>query len=176
MKVSIRPAILLAALAIGFSPPASAHEETVGKLKIGHPWVRAAAAGTPETYACIIEIKNEGDEPERLLGATLEAAGTGVLYEITETSGKATSRKLEKGLVIEPHGSIELTPSTYQIRFGKVTKALDDGSMANGTLVFEKLKSVPIEFMVEPDETAPKEDASSGEEAHSSHHEHKHHE
>ena len=30
--------------------------------------------------------------------------------------------------------------------------------MVNGTLVFEKLHSVPVEFMVEQDETAPKED------------------
>jgi hypothetical protein len=28
----------------------------------------------------------------------------------------------------------------------------------NGTLVFEKLHSVPVEFMVEEDDTAPKED------------------
>jgi len=31
--------------------------------------------------------------------------------------------------------------------------------MVNGTLVFEKLHSVPIHFMVEQDDTAPKEDA-----------------
>jgi hypothetical protein len=28
----------------------------------------------------------------------------------------------------------------------------------NGTLVFEKLHGVPVEFMVEEDDTAPKED------------------
>ena len=31
-------------------------------------------------------------------------------------------------------------------------------TMVNGTLVFEKLHSVPVEFMVEEDDTAPKED------------------
>jgi hypothetical protein len=36
----------------------------VGKLKIGHPWVREAAEGAPGTYSCIIEIQNDGDEPE----------------------------------------------------------------------------------------------------------------
>jgi hypothetical protein len=30
--------------------------------------------------------------------------------------------------------------------------------MVIGTLLFEKLHSVPIEFMVEQDDTAPKED------------------
>jgi copper(I)-binding protein len=54
----------------------------VGRLKIGHPWVREAAEGALGTYSCIIEIQNDGDEPERLLGATIEGAGTGVLYKL----------------------------------------------------------------------------------------------
>ena len=56
------------------------------------------------------------------------------------------------------HGSIELPPTAYQFKFGKITKAIVADTMVNGTLVFEKLHSVPIEFMVEEDDTAPKED------------------
>jgi hypothetical protein len=37
------------------------------ELKIGHPWVREAAEGAPGTCSCIIEIQNDGDEPQRLL-------------------------------------------------------------------------------------------------------------
>ena len=88
----------------------------VGKLKIGHPWVREAAEGAPGTYSCIIEIQNDGDEPERLLGATIEGAGPGVLYKLTENNGHFTSRPFEDGLVIKPHGSIELPPTEYQFR------------------------------------------------------------
>jgi periplasmic copper chaperone A len=109
-------------------------------------------------YSCIIEIQNDGDEPERLLGATIEGAGTGVLYKLTENNGHFTSRPFEEGLVIKPHGSIELPPTAYQFKFGKITKAIVADTMVNGTLVFEKLHSVPIEFMVEEDDTAPKED------------------
>jgi periplasmic copper chaperone A len=149
---------LAAALTIGVSSPGSAHQVVVGKLKIGHPWVREAAEGAPGIYSCIIEIQNDGDEPERLLGATIEGAGTGVLYKLTENNGHFTSRPFEEGLVIKPHGSIELPPTAYQFKFGKITKAIVADTMVNGTLVFEKLHSVPIEFMVEEDDTAPKED------------------
>jgi hypothetical protein len=166
MRISMKQAALFATLAIGFAVPALAHEEVAGKLRIGHPWVRAAAEGAPDTYACIIEIKNEGNEPERLLGGSLEAAGKGVLYEIIEKDGHFTSRKVEEGLLIKPHGSIELTPTTYQIRFGKVTKPLVEGETATGTLIFEKMKNVTVTFMIEPDETAPKEDKG---DAHSGH-------
>ncbi len=151
--------ILIAAFAfaIGAAAPAAAHQETAGKLAIGHPWVRAAEAGAPGTYACIIEIKNDGDEPETLLGATVDGAGKGIIYQITEKDGKFSSKAVDHGLVIPAHGSIDLSPDTYQIRFGNVTKTLAEDTMVEGTLVFEKLKSVPVHFMVEQDDTAPKE-------------------
>ena len=88
--------------------------DVVGKLKIGHPWVREAAEGAPGTYSCIIEIQNDGDEPQRLLGAIIEGAGTGVLYKLTENNGHFTSRPFQEGLVIKPHGSVELPPTAYQ--------------------------------------------------------------
>jgi len=165
MKVSISAIALAAALAIGLVSPGSAHQETAGNLKIGHPWIRAAAAGAPSTYACVIEIKNDGDDPETLLGATVDGAGTGVLYHIIEKDGKFSSKIAEHGLLIKPHGSIELSPGTYQIRFGKITKALTEDSMVDGTLVFEKLRSVPVHFMVEPDDTAPKEEPAAGQDS-----------
>jgi periplasmic copper chaperone A len=159
MKVAISAIASAAALAIGLVSPGSAHQESAGNLKIGHPWIRAAAAGATGTYACIIEIENDGDESETLLGATVDGAGTGILYQILEKDGKFSSKIVEHGLVIKPHGSIELPPTTYQFKFRKVSKALIEDTMVNGTLVFEKLHSVPIHFMVEQDETAPKEDA-----------------
>lgn len=149
---------LTVTLAMGVSSPGLAHQVVIGKLKIGHPWVRKAAEGEPGTYSCIIEIQNDGDEPERLLGATIEGAGAGVLYKLTEKDGHFSSQPFTEGLVIKPHGSIELPPTAYQFRFRKITRALVADTMVDGTLVFEKLHSVPVEFMVEEDDTAPKED------------------
>ena len=164
MKVSISAITLAAALAIGLASPGSAHQETAGNLKIGHPWIHEAAADAPSTYACIIEIENDGDEPETLLGATVDGGGTGVLYQIIEKDRKFSSKIAEHGLLIKPHGSIELPPDKYQFKFGNVTKALIADSMVDGTLVFEKwgiLFNVPIHFMVEQDDTAPKEESRS---------------
>ncbi len=165
VKISISAIILAAALAIGLAFPGSAHQETAGKLKIGHPWIREAVAGARSTYACIIEIENDGDEPETLLGATVDGAGTGVLYQIIEKDGHFSSKIAEHVLLIKPHGSIELPPDKYQFKFGKITKALIADSMVSGTLTFEKLHSVPIHFMVEQDDTAPKEDAAPGQDS-----------
>jgi periplasmic copper chaperone A len=158
MKIWIAVFAAAFGFAIGHVTPASAHMETAGKLKIGHPWVRATPAGGASTYACIIEIKNEGDEPETLLGASVEGAGKGVIWQIIQKDGKFTSKPVEHGLVIPAHGSLELSPETYQIRFGKVAKALVEDTTVAGTLEFEKLKSAKINFAVEADDTAPKEE------------------
>jgi hypothetical protein len=159
MKVSVSPIIASLALTLATFSPGAAHQVAVGKLTIGHPWVHEAAEGAPGTYSCIIEIHNEGDEPDRLLGATIEGAGTGVLYKIIETNGHFTSQPFPEGLAIPAHGSVELSPTTYQFKFGKITKALEADTEIEGTLVFEKLHSAPVTFMVEQDDTAPKEDA-----------------
>jgi periplasmic copper chaperone A len=161
MKFSISAFALAFALSLGLAASGSAHQEVAGNLKIGHPWVREAPAGASGTYACIIEIKNDGNEPETLLGATVDGAGTGVIYQIIEKDGKFSSKPVEHGLVITAHGSIELTPTTYQIKFGKIAKDLTEDSMVDGTLVFEKMHSVPVHFMVEQDDTAPKEESAS---------------
>ena len=107
-------------------------------------------AGASSTYAGVVEIKNDGDEPETLIGATVEGAGTGVLYQIIEKDGHSSSKVVPHGLLIKPHGSIELSPTTYQFKFTKITKPLSKDSTVNGTLVFEKMHSVPVHFMVEP--------------------------
>ena len=77
---------------------------------------------------------------------------------MTENNGHFSSRPFEEGLVIKPHGSIALPPTEYQFKFGKITKSLVADTIVDGTLVFEKVHSVPVEFMVEEDDTAPKED------------------
>jgi copper(I)-binding protein len=175
MKVSVSSIVASLALVIALSSSGAAHQVVVGKLKIGHPWVHEAVAGAPGTYSCIIEIHNDGDEPERLLGATIEGAGTGVLYKIIENNGHFTSQPVPEGLVIPAHGSVELSPTTYQLKFGKITKTLEADTEVDGTLVFEKLHSAPVVFMVEQDDTAPKEDAPLAEGEHSKHeHDHTH--
>ena len=83
----------------------------------------------------------------------------GVLYQIIEKDGHFSSKVVLHGLLIPPHGSIELSPTTYQFKFTKITKSLGKDLTVNGTLVFEKMHSVPVHFLVEPSDTGPKGEA-----------------
>jgi copper(I)-binding protein len=48
-----------------------AHELVFGTLKIEHPWVASTDAKTRETTGYVIEIQNDGKEPDRLVGASV---------------------------------------------------------------------------------------------------------
>jgi hypothetical protein len=61
MKFSLSTFALTAGAVLGLTSPLSAHQETAGNLKIGHPWIREAKAGYVSTYCGIIEVKNDGD-------------------------------------------------------------------------------------------------------------------
>jgi len=155
MKASlIQFAVMAATLAM--ASVGLAHEEVADKLKIEHPWVRAASSGARSTIGGVFEIKNDGDEPETLLSATVEGAGSGVLCQIVGTGEHTSLKPLHGGLVIKPHASLDLSSNTYQFQFSKITRALVRDATVNGTLVFEKLHSVPVHFVVEPGDAAPK--------------------
>src|SRR5690606_18471208 len=62
---ALATALLLACAAV---PQVMAHEYEVGQLTVIHPWARASA-GTAKTGAVYFSIRNNGDAPERLLGA-----------------------------------------------------------------------------------------------------------
>ena len=151
-------AILVASVCCATRDVARAHEHIVGKLKIEHCWVRAAEAGSTFTTAYAIEIVNDGDTADRLIGGSLEKAGTGILRGIVEVNGKKEMRPVDTGLTINPHSSIELVPGQKQIFFDGLKSELKEGEHARGTLVFEKAGTVPVEFMVEPSAAASDDD------------------
>jgi len=121
MKVSVFADIVSLALAIAMFSPASAHQVVVGKLKIGHPWVHEAAEGAPGTYSCIIEIHNDGDEPERLLAPRSKARARRIVQADREQRSfyVATFRRRSRH-----SGAWERRAVAHHlsIQFGKITK------------------------------------------------------
>jgi periplasmic copper chaperone A len=155
------PMILTRTLALGalfviaLQPPqAVAHEQTIGALKVAHAWVRATTASEKVTLGYAIEIANTGKTADRLLGASLEAAGEGELRSVNLDTGSPKATPIAGGLVIEPGKSIALAPGSVHLHFSPVKSPLAAGSIAKGMLWFEKAGKVAVDFMVEPAELA----------------------
>jgi copper(I)-binding protein len=140
--------ILASALLIAAALPASAHDYTVGALKIGHPWTRATPAGA-KVAGGFLTITNTGTAPDRLLSAAAEPAGLVEIHEMAMDGGVMKMRALPKGLEIRPGETVTLKPGGYHIMFLDIRQRFREGEKVRGELAFEKAGRITVEFNVE---------------------------
>jgi len=140
--------VLASALLIFTAAGAFAHEFKIGAIEIIHPWSRATPGGA-KVAAGYLVIKNEGAEPDRLVGATAEVAGSALLHEMAMTDGVMTMRLVTGGIVIPAHGEVALKPGSYHLMLEDLKQPLKEGESFKGTLTFEKAGTVDVHFLVE---------------------------
>lgn len=140
--------LLASALLIFAAPGAFAHEFKIGAIEIIHPWSRATPGGA-KVAAGYLVIKNDGAEPDRLVGATVEVAGSAVAHEMATTNGVMTMRPVTGGIVIPAHGEVALKPGSYHLMLEDLKQPLKEGESFKGTLTFEKAGTGDVIFLVE---------------------------
>lgn len=140
--------LLAPLMAIASLTSASAHDFSVGDIKIGHPWTRATPGGA-KVAGGYITIENSGAKPDRLIGGTMEASGRVELHEMSVTDGIMRMRELPTGVVVHAGGRVEMKPGGYHIMFFDLQRPLKQGEKVAGTLVFESAGAVKVEFQVD---------------------------
>ena len=133
-----------------------AHDYKAGPLAIDHPWARATPPGAPVAGG-YLTITNTGTEPDRLLGASSDAAEAVEMHESTITDGVARMRPAEDGIAIAPGETLKLEPGAAHIMFVNPAEPLKDGEHFPATLTFEKAGDVAVEFAVLPMGATPEE-------------------
>ena len=107
-------------LSVSLISSAYAHDYKVGALEIGHPWTRPSSANIAGGF---LKVTNKG---------TFENADKVEIHETTMENNVAKMRPGAGGITIKPGETVELKPGSFQ-----------------GTLVFEKAGTVPVEYRVE---------------------------
>jgi copper(I)-binding protein len=133
----------------------SAHEYKIGNLQIGHPWSRATPKGAT-LAAGYLTIKNNGSEPDRLVGGSADFAGRFEIHEMKMEGGVMKMRSVSNGIEIKPGETVELKPGGYHLMFPALKTQLEQGRKVKGTLRFEKAGSVDVEYAVEAIGGSPK--------------------
>lgn len=128
--------------------PASAHDYTVGSLKIAHPWARATPKGAP-VGGGYLTITNTGSAPDRLVGGASDISNRFEIHEMSMDNGVMRMRAVAKGLEIKPGQTIEFKPGGYHVMFVGLRKGLEQGQRVAATLEFERAGKVAVEFAVE---------------------------
>jgi copper(I)-binding protein len=135
-------------------PPAasrgsSARTFKVGPIIIEEPWLRATPSGA-QVAGGYMKLTNNGFQPDRLVGGTLDQAPRFEIHEMTMVDHVMRMRPLANGIEIKPGETVELKPGGYHIMGMDLQGRFEEGRTIKGTLRFEKAGVINIEYAVRP--------------------------
>jgi copper(I)-binding protein len=140
--------LLLITAALGLSSAAAsvwAHEFKAGDLEIDHPWSRATGQSRPAVG--YLKIRNHGQSPDRLLGASTRIAEHVMLHANVIENGVAKMTPAE-GIEIPPGGELVLAPKgEYHLMIMGLKQKLAEGDTFPMTLIFEHAGKVDVTFV-----------------------------
>ena len=127
--------------------PTVSNEFQAGMLVIRNVWTRPAtkADGLSAVY---MVIENTGDQPDRLLHAHCDVAGTVELHE-TKMEGGVMKMQPVDGIDIPAKGTVELKPGGLHIMLIGLTRDLNPGDEIGLELHFDKAGHVPVKAVVQ---------------------------
>jgi copper(I)-binding protein len=120
--------VLIFACGIGVSAAAAASSITIEK-----PWMRFIIRARPAAGYFI--LRNNGEKPVKLTGASSPACGTLMLHQSQEKSGMDHMTHV-KGVSVPAHGSVEFAPGGYHLMCMSPGKAMKVGANVQVTLKF----------------------------------------
>ena len=143
-----RTAALLAIATIVFAASARAEDVKAGDLVISQAWTRATPGGA-KTGGGFLTIENKGSAPDKLIGASADAAGKVEVHEMTTNDGVMKMRPVEGGLTIDPGKTAKLAPGGYHLMMMGLKAPLKQGDKLPVTLQFEKAGKVAVTLDVQ---------------------------
>ena len=133
-------------LVLGTGLAQNATAET-GAIAVEKAWTRATPKGA-KVAAGYLTIRNDGDEPDRLLGGRAEFAGKTEIHLMNMVDGVMQMRPVSDGLAIPSKGTVRLEPNGYHLMFMELARPLAEGETVSGALSFERAGDVPVSFAV----------------------------
>lgn len=130
------------------APSACAEEVKAGDLVITQAWTRATPGGA-KTGGGFLTIENKGSAPDKLIGASADAAGKIEVHEMKTDGGVMKMRPVEGGLIIEPGKTEKLAPGGIHLMMTDLKSPLKQGDRLPVTLQFEKAGKVQVSLDVQ---------------------------
>jgi len=125
----------------------NAPAETVGSISVENAWSRAVRSGSKVAVG-YLTVRNDGDEPDRLLGASAPFAGETEIHQTSMADGVMRMRPVPGGVSVPAKGTVKLEPNSYHLMFRQLTRPLEEGDTVSARLTFERSGSVDVAFKV----------------------------
>ena len=140
-------AVLLAA-GIAGERPAAAHGYGEGDLQVRHPWTRATPPGAT-VAAGYLEIRNSGQQPERVMAASTPVAER-VEFHIQIQEGDVLKMREVKDFPVPARQRLTLRPGGSHFMLVGLKQPLVKGQRVPLTLRFQRGGELQIELEVQP--------------------------
>lgn len=148
---SAAPSPLAVAALVAFLCPAlagaGAAKAESDAIAIEKAWTGATPQGA-KVAAGYLTIRNEGGEPDRLVGAHADFAGKTEIHLMNMVDGVMRMRPVNDGLPIPGNSAVILQPNGYHLMFIELTQPFAEGETVSGTLSFERAGEVAVSFQV----------------------------
>ncbi len=145
MKTSVIFALALALAGTG--PTAGAATPAHAPVKVLHAWIRVLPGALPAGgYA---EIRNTGDKPIALTGASSPAYGKVMLHQSTTQNGMSKMHMV-KQLPLPAHATVKLAPGGYHLMLMQATHTVKPGDEVPITLHFADGSTLKTDFTARP--------------------------
>lgn len=143
----LRLATLLLAAAVTVTGARAGEAARIGDLVVESPWARASI-GTSRPGVAYLTMRNEGAEPDTLVGIETPAAGMAEVHETTTSADGVSSMAPAGPVEIPPGASVALAPGGLHAMLMQLREPLVEGESFPLTLSFAKAGSVEVRVPV----------------------------
>ena len=142
------PRAVAVAAALAFAAAVAAHEYTLQRLHVDHPFARATPPGA-RSGGVYMSIENRGTTADRLVRVASPAATSVELHSMA-MDGNVMRMRAVTGIDIAAGAKVALGTSGYHVMLVGLARPLSTGDKFPLTLTFEQAGSVDVSVVVEP--------------------------
>lgn len=132
-------ALLVAACLAVLAGPLAAHDYRLGPLRIDHPYATPTPAGAVNGAAYLRSIRNNGDAPDRLVGASTPVARAVEIHRSVVDASQVMRMRAIDGIDLPPKVELQLRHGgEFHLMLIDLQRPLTEGDRFPLTLRFQK--------------------------------------
>jgi copper(I)-binding protein len=139
--------IALPLLLVGLLGAGLTHAGTLAHVVASHAWIRVLPGELPA--GGYVVLRNDGDRPVALTGASSPAYGEAMLHESTHAGGMNRMTMID-ALPIPAHGTQALQPGGYHLMLMHAKQPVRPGDTVRVVLQFGDGGTLPVDFLARP--------------------------
>ncbi|MBD8879135.1 MULTISPECIES: copper chaperone PCu(A)C [Rhodanobacter] len=136
----------IALLLVGLLGAGLVHADTT-RISASHAWIRVLPGALPA--GAYVVLRNDGDKPVALTGASTPDYGMAMLHRSTQSGGSSRMAMVD-ALPIPAHGTQALAPGGYHLMLMDARHPVQPGDTVRITLKFDNGVTLPVDFIARP--------------------------